>query len=500
MIEQNIREQLDALVEEQRKKGLFQTKKDWREKVQEHHNLSFHWIKNVHSTNKIYSLKDTPGSIMHVGDVPYSIDAGMFHGFLNSPSLLARYDDSEWIANCEPKPNSDALNGARRWNSYMPQITQKDIHRKASSVRHAIARYIPRETFASFLDAVLADPCCLGFSSAFQQCFDSYGDQFKVLTDKNSKLKPELAEKVEDVLVHPENYPKDALRYALVRCKERFHMEKETNLAMTLIAYQAVHVAYLQEFEDAVRRNTNLTFDERENALSVLHGAFKEFHHFATFAVVAPLILLERKQIVTEEFNRLSESEELESVIEDAKHQNKYSKRLSRYHPDSLGDKAHMHLFEAREHEFNRMAIKAAWKSIFSKNIFDSHHTSGVLQKCPASKHLNQSSEEMDMIKIYDTITQGMNLFFKEQKHKGTIPPLVFGNFWPDVDEQTAIAVKEAWPWHPAFQKILRTYVDSMVEKGIHPDTYRWILRENMGYEINPADYQYERASRSQGR
>lgn len=483
-------QRLNELVRTEQEKGLFATKEHWENKVEDYHYKWPHWMKKVH-TGRAYNIKDRPGSVTHIGDIPYSIDSGMFHGLFNSPDIKETYQDLERMLHRLPTYHEE-LDGARRWRNTLPQIAQKDIHNKSSSVRHAIARYIPREIFSPFLETVMAKPRELGYMKAVKEVFESYGDQFKVITDKNKKLLPELAEKVEDILEHPEEYPKDALRYALVRCNARFLMAKETNLAMTLIAYQAAYVTYLQKFEDTVEQS-NMPPDEKENALSVLHGAFKEFHHFATFAVAAPLILLERKRIVAQTYEQLVASGELEDAIETAKQQNNFHPRMSRYHPESLADEAHIPLFEAREHEFNKMAINAACETILTKGILESHHTSGASQKCPFSAHLRKSSEAEDIESIYDSITQEMNLFFQSQTRPAVrklLPAL--GNYWFEVDAQTQKAVEEADPSHPAFIKKVKQYVDSLVEKGINPEDYWLNIKGDVGKIIRPEDYKYK--------
>lgn len=483
----------DDLVEEELGKGLFSTKKNRAKEIEEHHYYWPDWMKKkLHSEDGSYNIKDEPGRISHIGDVPYTERSAMMHGCLNSPAVQRQYKDRERILRRSMPDYKDSMNGARNWRTQLPQITQKDINRKSSSVRHAIARYMPRKTFEKFLNAVLDDTHETSYPYALKECFETYGNQFKVLIDLNDNHRPEYAEQVEDILEHPENYPKDTLRYALVRCKDRFLMKKETDLAMTLIIYQAMHVAYLQEFENAVLRNRNMTKEEQKNALSVLHGAFMEFHQFATFAVVAPLILLERKRIVAEEFDRLSASGDLEQEIEIAKVEQKVNSSMGRYHPDAFKDKTHLALFEAKENEFNQKAIEAAWNTILTKDVLKTHHSSGASQLCPASTHLRESSAGKDMLRIYDAVTQDMHHFYQVQKEGSvTGPSHLLGYCWFDVDKQTAKAVEEAQHWHPSFKKAVRAYVKDLVEKSIWVDDYRWKLCGDMGYEIDPADYKY---------
>jgi hypothetical protein len=144
-------------------------------------------------------------------------------------------------------------------------------------------------------------------------------------------------------------------------------------LMLTLSIYHAAHITYLSQLEMAIKRNKDISEEERDNASAVFKVPFVQFKDFLIFATLAMLILYEKRRMPPEKTERKSKDE----IMKDA--------------------------------------ITAGWKTFFEYNLIRHNYSEvfGTPEKgstlrmvCPASNHLWVTKQQSTLETLYDAVVQ----------------------------------------------------------------------------------------------
>ncbi len=328
--------------------------------------------------------KDTPGTVWHVGDVPYDM--------LTFTEL-------------------------RKDKGLRP--SQKEIALKQWSVTTAIKHYVPTDKFQEFLGFFTQCLAEKQFNSfVHSEYYSSLGVSLHRMmnqTELNDDMvfgDTLLSHEQLDALIEEGNG--NNVRAAGVRSPALDALQHYPELAVSFAIFHAAHRSYLNELKSAISRaheEKTISDDEFANASFTLNTvAFKQFNSFLLFNTLLPLVIHEYRKSCIEAGENPPEglpdatigASSAEITGSGLKNENK-----------------------PINHERMKAAIHSAWETFFETNVLRRDFGKDGMPPadgspgeksiiCPAILHLREAFKSETLERLYDTVIANRELY---QKH-----------------------------------------------------------------------------------
>ncbi len=325
--------------------------------------------------------KDMPGTVWHVGDVPYDM--------LTFTEL-------------------------RKDKGLRP--SQKEIALKQWSVTTAIKHYLPTDKFQEFLGfftQCLADKQFNSF--VHSEYYSSLGVSLHRMMNQ-TELSDDmvfgdtlLSHEQLDALIEEGNG--NQIRAAGWRSPALDALQNYPELAVSFAMFHAAHRSYLDELKSAISRaheQKTISDDEFANASFTLNTvAFKQFNSFLLFNTLLPLVIHEYRKSCIEAGEKPPEG------LPDA--------RVAASGAEITGSGL-KNENKPINHERMKKAIHTAWETFLDTHVLrrdfgkDGHPPAdgGPGEKsitCPAILHLREAFKSKTLEKLYDTVVANRELY-----------------------------------------------------------------------------------------
>lgn len=242
------------------------------------------------------------------------------------------------------------------------------IRFRSEVVREAVSRYVPAEPFKKWFDCFVKSLDIPAYYQETCQALDLMRKQFNLRPPEFSASEEVLRQCLEKT----SGLQPKIIRYALPLSQQLRQAYEYPDVLLTLGIFVASHKSFLSAVQHRLEEayfQQQITADEWHNAQYVFEQPLRQFHEFAAFSTLLPLIMFKRSELA-------------------------YATPEASHNPLVL----------------NTQAITEGWKLFMEQRMLRTDFDTGERMICPANRHLRHIMDEHMLEQAHTFVTSHQHL------------------------------------------------------------------------------------------